>query len=104
MSINNHTILAKCSARACDTVAPSQNTQRVACCNSAMGKELELQKACQNFDKATVKKLLQKYCKSGMMWLSYTSQFTNYFLPQSCQITGEDCEEPYPAQNFVVEQ
>ncbi|KAL5262051.1 hypothetical protein ACHWQZ_G007679 [Mnemiopsis leidyi] len=29
-----------------------------------MGKELELQKACQNFDKATVKKLLQKYCKT----------------------------------------
>ena len=27
-----------------------------------MGKELELQKACQNFDTLAVKKLLQKHC------------------------------------------
>ena len=46
-------------------MAPSQDSKKVACCNSSMGKELELQKACQNFDKATVKKLLHKYCKSG---------------------------------------
>ena len=57
-------------------MAPSQNSQRVACCNSAMGKELELQKACQNFDKATVKKLLQKYCKSGMVIFSKIIIFT----------------------------
>ena len=39
---------------------------KLACCGvSYMGKDVELQKACQNGDSAGVKKILQKHFKHG---------------------------------------